>query len=338
MNTKNDGKSAQKRNIQKKSGDSRRKPSAQSFLSEMLHRIPVPTFVIDLNHNVQHWNLAMEKLTGLRAVDVLGTNRQWKAFYSSPRPVLADLVVDNVREEDIRSSYEGKYWQSSLVESAYEAEDFFPSVGKWLSLTATPIKNKAGEIIGAAETIFDITEKKAAEAALRESERKYRELSVTDSLTKLYNSRKFFRELILETQRANRYNTPLSLILLDIDNFKSYNDEFGHMEGDRALAVLADVIKKDLRRVDNGFRYGGEEFTVLLPETGIEGALKVADRIRKDFEDAVDIESTQLKTRMTVSVGVAEYLSGEEVAVFVKRADGAMYKAKKNNKNCICVG
>ncbi len=307
------------------------------FLSQMFSSIPIPTFAIDRKHKVVHWNSALEKLTGLSAAEMVGTNHYWKAFYSSRKPVLADLVMGNAAQELVASFYEGKYRKSSLVESGYEAEDFFPSMGKWLLITATPITDTNGNLLGAVETLTDITETKKMEGSLRESERRYKELSITDSLTKFYNSRKFFRQLIQETQRANRYRHPLSLMLLDIDNFKGFNDTFGHAEGDKALKVLATVTRKALRRTDTAFRYGGEEFMIILPETRGEDAKDVAERIRKNFENSVVSASPQLKARLTVSIGVTGYVSEEEIATFLKRADSAMIEAKKKGKNQVCL-
>jgi diguanylate cyclase (GGDEF)-like protein len=304
------------------------------FLFQILQTTPVPTFALDKRHRVVHWNMALEKLTGLSATDMVGTNQQWKAFYPSERPVLADLVLGNVAEEVISSFYEGKYKKSLLVDSAYEAEEYFPSIDKWLALTATPISNDYGEIIGAAETVVDISEKKTLEGTLREKERIYKESSMKDPLTKLYNSRKFYSELAQETQRANRYKHPLSLILMDVDNFKDYNDQHGHLEGDNALRVLAAVTKKALRGTDTAFRFAGEEFTILLPETTCEDAMEVAERILKDVENSILSKTSPLKNKLTVSVGATGYILEEEISTFLKRANAAMYEAKRKGKNC----
>ena len=304
--------------------------------SQGLHRISVPTFVIDSNHEVICWNVAIENLTGLSARDVVGTNLHWQAFYPLQRPTMADFAVDSMHEDVIASFYEGKYRRASHVDAAYEAEDFFPGVGekgKWLYFTAIPIPDGNGKIIGAVETILDITERKRVEDNLRESEKGYRELSITDSLTKLYNSRHFFKQLKQEAGRASRYKHPLSLILLDIDDFKRYNDSYGHLPGDDALTVLADVIRKNLRVTDTAFRYGGEEFTVILPETHIDEAAEVAERLRKGFESSVLSPLPKLKVCVTASIGVAQYVPSEQLTTFINRVDAAMYKAKQGGKN-----
>jgi diguanylate cyclase (GGDEF)-like protein len=313
-----------------------KKKSDGELLLQALQRISVPTFVIDRDHIVTHWNIALENLTGYQAADMVGTRDHWRAFYPAQKPLLADHVVDNVREHVIDCCYDGKHRKSSLIEGAYEVEDFFPSLGgdgRWLFFTATPISDAAGGMLGAVQTLQDVTERKKVEEELRESETLYRQMSITDSLTKLYNSRHFFRQLRQEIERAKRYEEPLSLILLDIDNFKGYNDSYGHLEGDRVLAVLAEVIKLNLRIADTAFRYGGEEFTVILPETEGENAILVAERLRKGFEETALSPLPRSEVYMTISVGVTQYVPDEQETVFIKRADTAMYTAKTSGKN-----
>ncbi|HOP40810.1 MAG TPA: diguanylate cyclase [Geobacteraceae bacterium] len=311
-----------------------------NFLSRVLWRIPIPAFVIDHNHSVTHWNMALENLTGCLSADMIGRSDHWKAFYATKRPLLADLVVDSVRENVIDGVYEGMQRKSSCLTGAYEVEDFFPLLGdegKWLFFTATPIRDDDGTMLGAVQTLQDVTERKKVEDDLRESEKRYRERSITDSLTKLYNSRHFFHQLRYEIGRATRYEEPLSLILLDIDNFKGYNDTYGHMEGDHVLSVLAEVIRHNLRSADTAFRYGGEEFTIILPETEGANALMVAERLRKGFEGTVLTPLPRSEVHMTVSVGVAQYRADEQEEMFIKRADKAMYSAKTSGKNRVCL-
>jgi two-component system cell cycle response regulator len=179
----------------------------------------------------------------------------------------------------------------------------------------------------------DITEFKRAEEFLRESEKRYRELSITDDLTKLYNSRHFYDQLRTEIERANRYNRPLSLLLLDIDNFKHYNDTYGHLEGNGVLAKLGKVIQESLRQTDSAYRYGGEEFTMILPETKGEEAVSVAERMRKRFEAEMFSPTFEEKVHKTVSIGVAQYQPEEEFLAFMRRVDKAMYAAKDQGKN-----
>ena len=130
----------------------------------------------------------------------------------------------------------------------------------------------------------DITERKKAEDELRESEQRYQELSIIDDLTQLYNSRHFYAQLEREIERSNRYEQPLTLLMLDLDNFKDFNDTYGHVEGDYVLSRLGEVIKRCLRETDSAYRYGGEEFTVILPMTTSEDGIVTAKRIQTELK------------------------------------------------------
>jgi len=133
-----------------------------------------PTFIIDNNHIITHWNKACESLTGFSASEVVGTKKQWLVFYAEERPVMADVIVDEATEKEIAGYYEGKYNKSILTEGAYEGEDFFPDLGekgKWLFFTAAPLKDQEEKIIGAIETFRDITEQKKLEAQLAQSQK-----------------------------------------------------------------------------------------------------------------------------------------------------------------------
>jgi|GEM_PF-5024779 len=138
-------------------------------LSQIVQGSPIPTFVIDENHIITHWNKACAMMIGLSSAEMVGTRRQWQAFYLHERPVMADLVLDSAKEPRIAEFYAGKYRPSTLIEGAYEAEDFFDfgHVSKWLFFTAAPIRNRAGRIIGAIETLQDITDRKLMEEEVR---------------------------------------------------------------------------------------------------------------------------------------------------------------------------
>jgi two-component system cell cycle response regulator len=162
---------------------------------------------------------------------------------------------------------------------------------------------------------------------------KLQNLAITDGLTKLYNSRHFYSQLEVEIGRCRRYQHPLALLLLDLDHFKDYNDTYGHLEGDKVLVRIGDVIRTCLRSMDSAYRYGGEEFTIILPETNGEEALNVAQRIRTAIEAERFSPNPGANVRITISIGVTEYHPGEEVTVFVQRADQAMYNSKEDGRN-----
>jgi diguanylate cyclase (GGDEF)-like protein/PAS domain S-box-containing protein len=182
----------------------------------------------------------------------------------------------------------------------------------------------------------DITDRKRAEEALRESEKKYRELSIVDDLTQLYNSRYFYHQLKMEIDRAERYGQPLTLMLLDIDDFKRYNDDYGHIEGDEVLMRLGQVVKRCLRQSDTAYRYGGEEFVILLPMTSSADGAVTAERIRTEFKRENFSPLPDREVHVTMSIGVAQYQPQEEMKAFVHRVDKLMYQGKQNGKDRVC--
>ncbi len=155
-------------------------------------------------------------------------------------------------------------------------------------------------------------------------------LSMTDPLTGIYNHRYFVASLDREIHRANRYGKPLCLFMIDVDNFKTYNDAYGHLEGDYLLKTVAGILKSNLRVVDIVCRYAGDEFVVILPETDSAEAVTAAEKIKKAIEHAI------LKQKVTISIGIAQYASPNMNKYdFILKADTALFQAKKQGKNAI---
>ena len=160
-------------------------------------------------------------------------------------------------------------------------------------------------------------------------EEEVRRLSITDDLTSLYNYRHFFKTLELELARMRRQRASLSLLMFDLDNFKRYNDFFGHLEGDKVLRKVGEVVSQSIRNnVDSGLRYGGDEFTVLLIGASVDQGLAIAERIRSSIE----LAGFQ---GITVSIGLSEFEDHFDLEGFVKSADHAMYIAKHSGGNRI---
>ena len=165
---------------------------------------------------------------------------------------------------------------------------------------------------------------------------RYRELSIIDDLTQLYNSRHFYAQLEREIERSNRYEQPLTLLMLDLDKFKDFNDTYGHVEGDNVLSRLGQVMKRCLRETDSAYRYGGEEFTIILPMTTSEEGIVTAKRIQTELRKENFSPVSDQKIYMTVSIGLAQYKPKEEMKAFVHRVDKLMYQAKKDGRDRIC--
>jgi diguanylate cyclase (GGDEF)-like protein len=161
-------------------------------------------------------------------------------------------------------------------------------------------------------------------------------LSVTDDLTSLYNSRYLNQVLRRETKRASRNGRPLSLLFIDLDGFKAVNDSHGHLSGSRALVEAAAVIRGSARETDVVARFGGDEFALILPDTGADGAYSVGERIRERLAAHQFLAADGLNLRLTASVGVATLpdaaTSAEEL---MQAADAAMYRVKDGGKNGI---
>ena len=174
---------------------------------------------------------------------------------------------------------------------------------------------------------------------LKEANHQLKELIGTDGLTGLYNYRYFQGILHDEMARAQRYSHLVSLVMVDIDNFKNINDTYGHLSGDAALRSVAGLIWETGRNTDTVARYGGEEFAVILPETDMKGAAIFAERVRKKIETNL-ITVDNMKTRVTVSMGISVYDPNKgkrDKDEFVKAADKALYNSKNSGKNKISI-
>lgn len=201
--------------------------------------------------------------------------------------------------------------------------------GRYLQLRNQPASNDAAVVI-----VTDVTDLKLAELALIEANADLSRQASTDALTGLANRRVFDEVLERDMARCGRAGTPLSLMLLDVDRFKLYNDVHGHQAGDRCLVMVANAIKSSLLRPsDLAARYGGEEFAVILPDTNLGGAEAVAERIRNAIADA---SNNGLGEEVTASLGVAEYDLSKAPTTpesLIRRADGALYSAKAAGRN-----
>jgi diguanylate cyclase (GGDEF)-like protein len=172
-----------------------------------------------------------------------------------------------------------------------------------------------------------------------ELERLYGEvqrLAITDTLTGLYNRRGFFEIGNREIARSKRFGHPLTAIMFDVDHFKNFNDTYGHAIGDRVLEEIAACCGRQLRKVDILGRYGGEEFSVLLPETSLTDARTIAERLRHAADKPIDVGQATLT--VTISLGVAALQDNTaDLYELLQGADRALYKAKELGRNCICI-
>ncbi len=171
-----------------------------------------------------------------------------------------------------------------------------------------------------------------------EMQRKYHRFATIDALTGLHNRGWLDDMFDREIRRSERDDLTLCLMMIDVDHFKKYNDEYGHLVGDHVLVSVGECIRKPLRPNDLVARFGGEEFSVLLPETSLDNALTIAERLRErvDMADHGELDGKKIPGA-TVSIGVAEYRPGDSLETMIAAADVAMYHAKNEGRNRVCV-
>ena len=248
------------RGFQNIARDVTRQKRAEEMLTKIIDGSPLPTFAIDKQHKVTHWNLAIESLSAIKKEAVVGTDKQWQAFYTEKRPVMADFIVDGASADEIAVYYRDKAKKSYLIDGAYEAEDFFPTLGeegRWLHFTASPIKDASGETIGAIETLRDVTEGRVMHDRLR---------YYLSQITKVQEEerQRIARELHDDTSQA------LYALSRYVDNFARHNE---------GLAPDAVAFLKELRRQLNSTLEGIRRFTQelrppMLDDLGLLAALR----------------------------------------------------------------
>ncbi|MBC9880015.1 diguanylate cyclase [Bradyrhizobium sp. INPA01-394B] len=306
---------------------------ADSYAVRLMQHLVVPTFVIDPKRRVVIWNRACERLTGVAATEVIGTNRHWQAFYQTKRPCLADLVALD-RPERLPEFY-SEYAARGHNGLGFSAENWcvMPKLGSqlYLAIDAGPIHDEAGNLIAVVETLRDLTDQKRAEMALKE-------LATKDGLTGLSNRRSFDQMLMSEWSRAQRTRKPLALLFVDVDHFKLFNDQHGHQTGDECLRAVAGVVSRHaVRPLDLASRYGGEEFALILPEMGCDDACAIAEAIRRAVMAlAIAHGADGAGSHVTLSVGVASHVPGEADGApdrLLGAADQALYAAKRLGRN-----
>lgn len=300
---------------------------ARLFAIKLVEHLVMPIFVLDATHHVIVWNRACEQLTGVKAVDMVGSKNHWRAFYSASRPCLVDLVLDG-RLGEVAALYDGVDKVIKLDHGVHATNwCAMPQLGKmlYLAIDVRPIYGPDGQIIAAVETLRDLT----AQVELEHE-------ATHDGLTNLLNRRAFDRYLAREWTRGARDGRPMSMIMVDIDHFKRYNDAYGHIMGDGCLRRIASALQAAIRPQDVVVRYGGEEFAVILTATPIEMAGRVTERIKTCIAGLGIPHDASEHGVVSVSMGVAATIpqNGVDVMTLLAAADAALYQAKHTGRNC----
>lgn len=276
---------------------------------------------MDLQGTVVIFNGKASSLTKRKTEDVLGSLDIGQIYGSREQ---ARRIKTAIHAEDYGGVGRLEGFEASIVD--------INGITIPIRLSAVLILDNSNEV-GSVGFFHDLTNQKAMEERLHN-------LSITDGLTNLFNQRHFHSCLSDEIDRVRRYNGPLSLICFDLDRFKDCNDRCGHLEGDNVLRQVGNLLKDITRQSDKAFRYGGDEFFVLLPETNLAQATITAEKIRQMFNDSWPHETGRAGSvpRVTLSIGVVqrkEEILGEAL---IKRADVAMYSAKRQGGDQIVTG
>jgi diguanylate cyclase (GGDEF)-like protein/PAS domain S-box-containing protein len=298
-------------------GDGNHLVPTKEFIESVVNLCPDAILAVNREGIIVLMNPAAERLTGFTKAEAVG-KLAISQVYNPPE------LARQIKKKIYSEAYGGIGIVDGLeVETITRQGKTVP-----IRLSAALLREN-GEETGSVGIFHDMTVRKRLEERLRE-------LSITDSLTGLHNRRQFFVILNQEVERCRRYKRPLSLVCFDLDNFKPFNDNFGHQEGDNILRMVASTARATLRSQDHAFRYGGDEFCLLMVETSLEAASLAADRFRRDFNErwplTISLPDNHLGP-VYLSLGVAELQAGEAPENLLKRADLAMYEAKNNGGN-----
>jgi diguanylate cyclase (GGDEF)-like protein/PAS domain S-box-containing protein len=252
---------------------------------------------------IKTFNSGAEKLLGTTVDEVLGRSIDVWFPYAQMIKVTQDFLSGR-RTESWHEEFQIRNQRGELV---------------WVHVVMRWMESASPSLAGLIVVATDITQRRLLQEKLKM-------LSITDDLTGLYNQRYFYEALPREIERSNRKNATFGLALFDIDHFKRYNDDFGHLRGDEILRGIGTIVLSTIRRIDFGFRYGGDEFAILLPETTIENSLQIAERLRVNAE-------TQFDGAVTLSIGIVEGGPHCEERDLIASADKAMYEAKRAGGN-----
>ncbi len=261
----------------------------------------------DLEGNITHVSEALCNITGYTKNELIGKNHSI------------------FRHPDMDSSTFKEMWETILKGNTWRGE--VKNLNKdgsyyWADSKITPIFNKDGSIKGFDAMRHDITDRK-----------RLKELSITDALTQIPNRLHLDECYANELERAKRYNSVFSVMIIDIDFFKHVNDEYGHKTGDDVLVQIANILKENIRNLDVLGRWGGEEFLIICPETNIQHAQILAEKIRK----IIEIHDFKISKHITCSLGVTEFKHDDNAEDTFKRSDKALYEAKNSGRNKVVI-
>ncbi len=300
------------------------------WLMDVLQSIDVGLVILDKEYNVQLWNSFMQNHSALLPTDVIGKNL-FERFPELPetwfkRKVQSVYILHN-------SAF--TTWEQRPY--LFRFKNYRPITGiadfMYQNSTIIPLSDSKGSVEHICLIIYDVTEVAVNRLQLQEANKQLHTLSRTDGLTGLLNRKTWETEVEHEFKRYQRHQHSATMLMFDIDHFKNVNDTYGHPAGDEVIRQTAAIVRDVIRDIDIAGRYGGEEFTVLLEDTGAEGGKIVAERIRKQIEEnTIVYDGHEIKYTMSLGVSELNPQMADKIA-WVDAADKGLYQAKRNGRN-----
>jgi len=300
------------------------------WLMDMLQTIDVGLVVLDKHHQVKVWNSFMENHSGISP-----HHTKDRSIFDIFKDVDQAWLRNKIDSVFLLKNRSFMTWEQRPY--LFKFKNYRPITGTeenmFQNVTITPLVSSTGEVDHICIIIYDVTDIASNRNALEKANNELEKLSRTDRLTQL-NNRGFWEEcLAQEFQRYQRYHTPCSLVMFDIDHFKQVNDTYGHQAGDEVIRIVSKTLRENLRPTDISGRYGGEEFGIILSNTDDKNAQVLCERIRKKVE-SLTITYDQQTIKFTISFGISEAMPDiEEYNIWLKRTDQALYFCKENGRN-----
>lgn len=292
---------------------------SESFLSTIFDSFHDPFNIVDRDYRIVKFNDAYSRIKNLPAKDLLG-KKCYEAHHGRSSVCDGCVVLKTFQSKD-PCAKEKQVRQANGTMT-------------WIEIYTYPILDQQRNVTHVVEYTREITDRKKSEEEKRQLIENLNYLSTTDSLTGLCNRRALTETLHYEIERAQRYDTDLSLILCDVDNFKPINDTYGHTAGDAALRAVSEALKTSLRKTDILGRYGGDEFMIILPETSLAGAKMLAEKVRLAVSETELSVANNERISLSMSLGVAGCCAPlENIDTLVRLADAALYLSKQGGRN-----
>ncbi|MDA8429593.1 MAG: EAL domain-containing protein [Geobacteraceae bacterium] len=299
----------------------------KEFAESLVRNSAAPSFVIGTDRRVLIWNRACEELTGIRAAEMLGSDRAWTAFYRTKNPVLAEIILDGPPDQ-MPDAYR-EISTSSFIPEGLQAEGWYDNLNgmdRYLVFNAAPVRNSRGELLAIIESFEDVTERKKYEEQLEYQ-------ANHDSLTRLPNRNLLVDRIHQALLMSQRNGHQVAVFFIDLDNFKIINDSLGHEIGDELLKSASERIDACVRAGDTVARQGGDEFVIMVSEPDVaDVAGRVAGNILEAMSQPFRINEHELVITCSIGISISPR-DGDEARLLIKNADLAMYQAKEQGRN-----